>query len=318
MTERTLKIVCLESRGRCAAPGCTNPVLKVDTNGEWHVLGQIAHIVAKSARGPRGSEDPLGDRDAPSNLLLLCPFHHAEVDGMQADYPTTRLREWKRRVWQEVATVVATLREEPSVPWSLAHTDPSQLADDKQLTNMTPSKHQYEFLRQHGAVDLHLTRLELTLYNPSAGPVLVRRVFASVASASRAPLRARIQHPTAGAVLASVLRIDLNDSDPTAYLLVGEAETELVGNHASKGRTKVTLDPGEICDLVVEAFTSTDDIEWHLCLDVVQDGTSHLITLGLGDRPIFTAGMPAAGPSEVWLLPGIAGPRLRRSPEYES
>lgn len=316
LTERTLKIVCLEARGRCAAPGCKNPVLNVDSNGEWHVLGEIAHIVARSANGPRGNEEPEGDRDGPGNLLLLCRSHHAEVDGMQADHPTTQLREWKRRLWRDVATV-ATLRENPSVPWSVAHPNPSDLVDEQQLTDATPSERQYALLKQRGAVDLNLTRLELTLYNPSASPVLVRRIFASVSRASPSPLRARLQHPTAGAVLASVLRIDLNDSDPTAYLIVGEDEVDVGRARATKGRTKVVLEPDELCDLVVEAFTSTDDVEWFLCLDVVQDGTSQLLTLGLGDKSIFSAGMPAAANPEVWLLPGIAGPRLRRAREYE-
>lgn len=60
------------------------------------VLAQICHIEASSNRGPRANPDtPAAERDDPDNLLLLCPTHHAKVDGQYETYPTALLREWK-------------------------------------------------------------------------------------------------------------------------------------------------------------------------------------------------------------------------------
>lgn len=47
------------------------------------VIGEEAHIVARNVSGPRG-ESPLGieQRDSYSNLILLCPTHHAVIDDL--------------------------------------------------------------------------------------------------------------------------------------------------------------------------------------------------------------------------------------------
>ena len=49
--------------------------------GTTNLIGEMAHIVPWSARGPRGEhrlpDDELNDTD---NLILLCPDHHKEVD----------------------------------------------------------------------------------------------------------------------------------------------------------------------------------------------------------------------------------------------
>ena len=60
------------------------------------VIGQIAHIEAKSDAGPRAN--PLlsdQQRDAYSNLILLCPTHHTLVDARESTYSVDVVRSWK-------------------------------------------------------------------------------------------------------------------------------------------------------------------------------------------------------------------------------
>ncbi len=45
------------------------------------VIGEEAHIVAEEDNGPRGDPSmPVSERNAFSNLILLCPTHHRLID----------------------------------------------------------------------------------------------------------------------------------------------------------------------------------------------------------------------------------------------
>ena len=61
-------------------------------------VGQVAHIVAESVDGPRG-DDPLPseERNVVANLILVCPNHHAEIDGYPEIWTVDRLRSLKSR-----------------------------------------------------------------------------------------------------------------------------------------------------------------------------------------------------------------------------
>src|ERR1700687_1640546 len=94
---KTLKVLFAQSRNRCAAPDCENPIIADATQfDKAAVLGKVAHIVARSADGPRGnpdfSRDQLHDE---SNLILLCGHHHSLVDAQAATYTVDELRHWK-------------------------------------------------------------------------------------------------------------------------------------------------------------------------------------------------------------------------------
>src|ERR1700687_2167778 len=80
----TVKILFACSGNRCAYPGCDNPRLTDPTWGS--VLGRIAHIrgnLPGSARHVLAESDE--ERQHISNLILLCPNHHTEVDDLRPD-----------------------------------------------------------------------------------------------------------------------------------------------------------------------------------------------------------------------------------------
>ena len=62
----------------------------------------IAHIVASSPDGPRGSEESYDLSDKLENLMLLCPTHHKEVDEDVEQYTVEHLKEIKRLQEQNV------------------------------------------------------------------------------------------------------------------------------------------------------------------------------------------------------------------------
>ncbi|WP_369391542.1 HNH endonuclease signature motif containing protein [Streptomyces sp. CG1] len=60
------------------------------------VVGDEAHIVAQSGKGPRAGLIPDGEVDRYENLILLCKVHHKLIDDQPAAYTVERLREMKR------------------------------------------------------------------------------------------------------------------------------------------------------------------------------------------------------------------------------
>ena len=73
------------------------------------VTGHICHICAVSKAGPRGKSEFTEEYlNSPENLILLCPNHHALVDGQPETYPAEMLKEWKEAHESEMRSRLST------------------------------------------------------------------------------------------------------------------------------------------------------------------------------------------------------------------
>lgn len=86
----------VKSAGRCEFSGCNKPVWRNDLTLNNGNFGEVAHIVAASEDGPRGSQESASLQIEYSNLMLLCQQCHKEIDN-QEKYPATLLRKWKQQ-----------------------------------------------------------------------------------------------------------------------------------------------------------------------------------------------------------------------------
>lgn len=93
----TIKLLWGRAAGRCSANGCHVDLTTVGTSIE--AIGEMAHIIARSSKGPRGRPEG-GGSDEYDNLILLCPSCHSRIDKNPADYPDWQLLEWKK-VWED-------------------------------------------------------------------------------------------------------------------------------------------------------------------------------------------------------------------------
>ena len=106
-TQKTLKILFTLSGNQCAYPECANNIIEPATEYSPElVTGQISHIYAIKKKGPRGKPGlTQKELNSPENLILLCPNHHAVVDGQHESYPAEELKHWKRehedRMWNQ-------------------------------------------------------------------------------------------------------------------------------------------------------------------------------------------------------------------------
>jgi hypothetical protein len=88
----------IAAAGRCEFKGCTKPIGIDFLTGEKATVGEYAHIIADSPKGPRGDEIRSQELAiSESNLFLACFDCHGRVDRVKTieDYPETLLKRWK-------------------------------------------------------------------------------------------------------------------------------------------------------------------------------------------------------------------------------
>jgi len=84
-------VLWVKAGGMCSFKNCREELLIDNIK-----IGHIAHIVAKSPRGPRGESAYEKDSiDHYDNLILLCPTHHQMVDSKAEDWPSETLQDMK-------------------------------------------------------------------------------------------------------------------------------------------------------------------------------------------------------------------------------
>jgi hypothetical protein len=97
LPDADLKILWSRAAGLCSFPDCRQLLVRFSkgSDGFYH-LGEMAHLVARSLKGPRGKGSLSANaRDRYENHILLCPTCHTEIDKNAASYPTKRLLEFK-------------------------------------------------------------------------------------------------------------------------------------------------------------------------------------------------------------------------------
>lgn len=108
IAERDIKLLWGMAGGHCSNPDCRARVAVASDTGESYLTGEMAHIVARQAKGPRG--DGVGGDDSYENLVLLCPTCHTKADKAPEDHPVGLLLDWKKQHEQWVDGWAASKR----------------------------------------------------------------------------------------------------------------------------------------------------------------------------------------------------------------
>jgi hypothetical protein len=94
------KILWGRAAGRCSHRNCGLELIAGKTELDPAVItGEMAHIIAKSKRGPRGQILNIDEntRDSYENAILLCERHHKIVDGQRNTYTVEVLKQMKEK-----------------------------------------------------------------------------------------------------------------------------------------------------------------------------------------------------------------------------
>lgn len=84
-----------DSAGHCNRPQCHRYLFSDGDKSDYNI-GEMAHIIAASEKGPRA--DTKVDAEAKAeynNLILLCPSCHTEIDKAPESFSVELILEWK-------------------------------------------------------------------------------------------------------------------------------------------------------------------------------------------------------------------------------
>jgi hypothetical protein len=105
-----MKILWSRAAGLCSFPECHEILVRFSKteNGSYQI-GEMAHLIARSLKGPRGSGSlATRAKNSYENHILLCPTCHAEIDKNPKDYPIEKLNTFKIQHEQWVAETLLT------------------------------------------------------------------------------------------------------------------------------------------------------------------------------------------------------------------
>lgn len=94
------------SGGFCAKPDCHKDLFPLFDNGEVTNIEELAHIVGKKTKGPRGlSFKGTIERDNYENLIVLCPTCHTIIDKNPSLYTENIIKEWKKNHEERISAL---------------------------------------------------------------------------------------------------------------------------------------------------------------------------------------------------------------------
>ena len=120
ITTLARKLLWGHAGNRCAMASCRRQLAhQSDSSGAAILVGEEAHIVAKSHDGPRG-DSPLSpeQRDEYSNLILLCPSDHALIDKAPQDFSVASLLSIKAEHEAWVRSTLGTVSNPADEKWA--------------------------------------------------------------------------------------------------------------------------------------------------------------------------------------------------------
>lgn len=108
--------------GRCQFRSCNKPLDRSVLTQQKLFMGQHAHIIGDSAKGPRG-DAVLSKKLAHDvgNIMLTCRDCHWTIDRLESDYSVDALREMKRLHEERIQMLYDIVDSKQSVPLILRH-----------------------------------------------------------------------------------------------------------------------------------------------------------------------------------------------------
>ena len=95
ISDNNIKLLWGRAAGICSNPKCREDLTVLLEKSSSYNVGEMAHVIAKKEKGPRGIAG--GGSDTYENLILLCPTCHRHIDkSPEGTYTSDQLYEWKR------------------------------------------------------------------------------------------------------------------------------------------------------------------------------------------------------------------------------
>ncbi|NOR44547.1 MAG: HNH endonuclease [Candidatus Delongbacteria bacterium] len=101
ISDADTKLLWGRAAGICSNPDCRKDLTTVLEKQRSYNIGEMAHVIAKSKDGPRGTAN--GGDDTYENLILLCPTCHKHIDkSPKGLYKAEQLFDWKKKHEEDI------------------------------------------------------------------------------------------------------------------------------------------------------------------------------------------------------------------------
>lgn len=95
-----------DSAGHCSKPECHRYLFSSGEKSDYNI-GEMAHIIAASEKGPRPSATLDAEAKAEyNNLILLCPSCHTEIDKAPEIFPVDLVLDWKANLKKRIIEAI--------------------------------------------------------------------------------------------------------------------------------------------------------------------------------------------------------------------
>ena len=201
-------------------------------------------------------------------------------------------------------TVQRIVRE----PWALAFAGALSESTGIEGSSISSAEANAE-LRARGGVDVGQTRLRLQLRGTAAETVVVRNI--KVHLRRDPPVDGvRVFCPSAGASAATLLIVDFDAPDPSAWEFEEDEVVQRVGAAPFFDTNNITLAPGEVYDVILVGTTKRWCCSWRLLLHVEVGDKRVVVPVDDSGEPFQTTGEPEEGFSQKLLWAWWEGGRL--------
>lgn len=133
INKKDLKILWARSAGRCSFPECKLKLIIENPETSDQIIGEVAHIIAKSQKGPRGIPDFNPEYlNSYENLILLCPNHHRLIDSFPEKYKSEILKEMKHNHEIRIREILTDFDKE-GIGWKVIIQENGQRIDQTEI-----------------------------------------------------------------------------------------------------------------------------------------------------------------------------------------
>jgi len=94
-SKKVIQMLCVAAGGRCQFKGCNKKLFCDALEAKILNNSNIAHIIASSPEGPRGTEQSHQISAELDNIMLLCKDHHKLIDDFPETYTEAILKKMK-------------------------------------------------------------------------------------------------------------------------------------------------------------------------------------------------------------------------------
>ncbi len=153
----------------------------------------------------------------------------------------------------------------------------------------------YNAMIDRGGVDIHQTRLRITLRSLVSSPILIKQRYIQTEKCE--PLSGtKIHCENAGANSAKILVVDLDEETPTIWEAEeDDIEVKRIGKFPFFSRSRITLKDDDYETIILVGKASRYCVSWTAKLEFECKGHSGFIFIDSGGKPFRTTGIPPGG-----------------------